>query len=1402
LAKPVVGIIEHIAQKVPKALGHGHHRISQHVHDAADRFDKVESDIADKAKGHGHHGGSGHHDPHVASGTGASAAAKAGAGRNGRDASTAVEDAEASARDGNLRAPGQHGDPSIPGEHKHCLSDPVDTATGDMLLTARDVQLPGALPLELERTHLSSYRHGVWFGPTWASTLDQRLQLDTDGVVFAAADGMRLQFPPPQAGRAVLPVKGPRLRLTWSGLAGDPMQIHDPASGRSLEFHLPRPAPGLDGGVMLRLVGIEDRNGRRIDIAYGPDDAPALISHHGGYRIAVDRHPTLPRISALRLLDTDPPPAQETQSQGHDTAGPARRNAPGARNLGAAQPADSAGSAVGTADAGDDSQAGIVLVRYGYDERGDLVEIASGDGPPASYRYDEAHRITGWTDRTGTDYAYRYDTAGRVVATSGSDNILSSTFAYDDQTRTTTYTDSLGNTSTYRFNAAYRLVSSTDPLGATTVQQWDADNRLLLGFTDPIGRVTRYTHDRAGNITQAGFPDGSTARFTYDPQGRPVEMTDPAGRTWRTAYDERGNPTVSTDPLGARTAYTYDDVGDLVAVTDPLGARHRLVHSPAGLPVAVTDPLGRTTTARRDGFGRIVESTDPLGGTVRFGFALEGQVLWCERSDGRRESWTYDPEGNALTHTDATGRTTASAAGHFGLTTASAQAEGSTYAFSHDTEQRLTAVTNPAGQQWTYTYDPAGRLVSESDFHGRTLSYTYDLAGQLLSRSNSAGTVTFIRDLLGRIVTQSDADDTTVYEYDAAGNVASTANAHAVIVREFDPLDRMLSESVDGRRTTYAYDAAGRTVRRQTPSGVISTWTYDTAGQPQALDFGGTRLDFTFDAAGREITRTAGTHLSLTQTWDTTSRLTTQTLTGHDTSRPLQHREYRYRPDDLLTEISDLTTGIREFALDTAGRVTAVRARGWSEDYAYDTLGNLTHAATPATGHPDTTPTQQAGSYDSDDATRDFHAGRLTRAGRTAYAYDDQGRVVRATTRLLDGRRRIRSYTWNVCDQLVAAVTPDGTTWRYLYDPAGRRIAKQKLTDHGAVAKETRFSWSGAQLAEQTGPGGYTLTWDYAPGTYRPLAQLDHHRAGTDTQPDGRADGQGELEQLGPAARFHAVVTDLVGTPTELVTLDGDVVWRQRTTLWGVTASDPADNVVDCPLRFPGQYADPETGWNFNYSRHYDPSTARYTTPDPLGLDPAPNAETYVTNPYAWIDPLGLASRYRDLPGWTDGEPDDVTWGGRVSYTGTDIHGRPGAVTAEIHKDMLGQNTGPKIKATSIPGWDTAHDLERGHLLAAQLGGSNTIPANFIALHQFSNSPVMRHYENQVAAAVRNGHVVTYTVTPIYRNASDLRPVGVSIHATSPQGFQFSPHSENKKWRREWRKNPDLNTIHIVNSCR
>ena len=163
------------------------------------------------------------------------------------------------------------------------------------------------------------------------------------------------------------------------------------------------------------------------------------------------------------------------------------------------------------------------------------------------------------------------------------------------------------------------------------------------------------------------------------------------------------------------------------------------------------------------------------------------------------------------------------------------------------------------------------------------------------------------------------------------------------------------------------------------------------------------------------------------------------------------------------------------------------------------------------------------------------------------------------------------------------------------------------------------FTWDGTTLCEQTTtsadlPHPVTLTWDHQ--GLRPLAQTERITTSDATQD--------EID-----SRFFAMVTDLVGTPSELIDEHGDIVWRTRSTLWGTTAW-AANSTAYTPLRFPGQYYDPETGLHYNYFRHYDPETARYVTADPLGLVPAPNPASYVYNPHAYSDSLGLAPDYPD----------------------------------------------------------------------------------------------------------------------------------------------------------------------------
>ncbi|MFI6493799.1 DUF6531 domain-containing protein [Streptomyces sp. NPDC050564] len=138
---------------------------------------------------------------------------------------------------------------------KKFVRDPIDVATGGMSLSRTDVRLPSVLPLILQRTHPSSYRWGGWFGPSWASTLDQRVQAHDTGLVNATADGARLCFPLRDAG-ADGPVRpdtsGSHLTLSWDTGTDGGIRITDPDTGLTHVFHSPVPATG-DTAVDLSL---------------------------------------------------------------------------------------------------------------------------------------------------------------------------------------------------------------------------------------------------------------------------------------------------------------------------------------------------------------------------------------------------------------------------------------------------------------------------------------------------------------------------------------------------------------------------------------------------------------------------------------------------------------------------------------------------------------------------------------------------------------------------------------------------------------------------------------------------------------------------------------------------------------------------------------------------------------------------------------------------------------------------------------------------------------------------------------------------------------------------------------------------------------------------------------------
>ena len=1168
LAKVVENGTQQVLIPAIKDMGQTLEKVSSSVGQGADRVADTAME-ADSAAEQGFHDAEQGLDG--ASGEGG-VNANDGTNTSGDENQTSITNKSGQAQD-NFDGGKQGGQPSS--GTKKCADggiDPVDVVSGQMITAKTDVELPGVLPLVLCRAYASNYGHGALFGPGWSSTLDERVVVDADGIHYLGDDAQILTYGiPAEPRQQVLPVAGARWPLTWDRHL-DAIEIFDPSTGITRHFAPPPPQQVASRGrrQVRHLVRVTDRNDNWLTIARDEDGVPTEIDHIGGYRIAVDSvfRGDGVRVESLRLL-------------------------------------------------GEADPAGAPLIGYAYDPAGRLVEILDTNNLPLIYEYDGRNRITAWIDRTGYRYEYAYDSAGRVIRAGGEDGTLAATVDYDTDLRCTKVANSYGAISEYWYDEHNHVTKVVDPLGNATVTTRDRYGHMIEQ-TDPLGSTTRFVRDEAGNVLEVHRPDGTHMQAVYNEYQQPLQIISPGGAVTAFTYDERGNLLTTTDPNGAVTQYAYTDHGGAASVTDALGHTTTATVNRAGLPISITDPLGATWSATRDQHGRVASSTDPLGNVTSVGFDSEGRPVSRVHPDGSRESWAYDAIGNMNLHTNQAGFTTCFEYGPFRRALARTGPDGARYEFAYDSQLRLAAVTNPSGAAWTYGYDAAGNLLTEQDFNSRRLAYEFDPARRVVRRTNGAGQVVdFLRDAFGQVVEQRAGDGAvTRFDYNADGELVRATNQDAEVTFGRDPVGRIVSESINDRTLTTAYDALGNMTARVTPRGHANRWEYDAAGNLLSADLGGHQIGFGHDALGRETYRWISSATALSNEWDQLGRLAARRLLAVDgpeearVSRVVDERSWTFRVDGTPASIRDTGSGQRSLTLDALGRVTSVSAAMWTEQYAYDPLGNVVLASdsrnsdSPAAGE------------------RELTGTLLRRAGRTSYEYDGQGRVVKSVRRTLSGRPLTWTFGYDAYDRMIEAETPEGTRWNYQYDAMGRRTAKRRLESSGAVVEETRFFWDGAVLAEQEhsgedGEAVTTTTWSYEPDSWTPIAQ--HQRTFHAQTPQELIDQQ-----------FHAIVADLVGTPMELVTADGTIAWRRSASLWGELAkgSNPVGPVA-CPLRFPGQYHDPETGLDYNYERYYDPATGRYFTPDPLGLFAAPNHHGYVHNPLDWSDPLGLKPKPR-----------------------------------------------------------------------------------------------------------------------------------------------------------------------------
>ena len=328
---------------------------------------------------------------------------------------------------------------------------------------------------------------------------------------------------------------------------------------------------------------------------------------------------------------------------------------------------------------------------------------------------------------------------------------------------------------------------------------------------------------------------------------------------------------------------------------------------------------------------------------------------------------------------------------------------------------------------------------------------------------------------------------------------------------------------------------------------------------------------------------THGNGLVTTAGYDLDYRLTSLTLKNGAAN--VSSLAYAYGDGINLTGITDLVTAANSNTLgySPANRLSSATGPWGTESLSYDATGNrlndnVTLGATtttrlasyPASSNRITSLNQNAATFRTyaHDA-----AGNISNDNRSGeafvFTYNKRNRMASVTRNGL----AYATYGYNALEQLTTRSTsasggPVGNV-AYLYDLDGHLIAEATAST-GATTRD--YIWAAAN--------------DNNPVDL-PLAVAE-------------------------AATLYMVHSDHLGRPIRMTDSTKATVWQANYKPFGepVTISGTKAN----NLRFPGQYFQIETNLAYNWHRHYDPTTGRYTQPDPLRFVDGPSVYAYAGN--------------------------------------------------------------------------------------------------------------------------------------------------------------------------------------------
>ena len=978
---------------------------------------------------------------------------------------------------------------------------------------------------------------------------------------------------------------------------------------------------------------------------------------------------------------------------------------------------------------------GIGTRTYTHTERGLIHRVINSRGDlEVTNTYDDSGRVIAQISEYGRDISYTYTPSLTTIIADAGTGENENLWVSDSKGRLVSITATDGTRMSMSYDQFSNRISITERDGSRLVRTSDARGHIKRERT-PEGADYTYTWDEQDRLLSVSVRDARDVKNLSDPMPvnsyhyeesslvvnpNPVAVLDGAGEATTFEYSPEGDILKITDPTGVFTAFEYDEHHDIVAMLNPAGEAIRFTRDAAGQVTSVSNPLGATTTLEYNAAGVLTSFTNPLG--ARWTLTYPQQPV----GDGAPYMVRAHQQG---------GQARDASVG--ALPEAVTDPAGNTTAFTYTAGGDIATVTNAVGGTTRHEYDTFGNLVKMITAGNRVWEYSWDGLSQLVGLTDPTGAI-------------------TRFEYDRAGEITQVTDATGVIShRSIERHEGVESVTGTGEglfsSAFFKVDVLGRVTEIGQQDGVSTKSASSSHGTSEAPMGAG--------AAGAGVAGTGIPH-GVSSSAEAIAAAETAGAPSHPTGRQM----FTYDAAGNIVEALDANGGLTQYVRDAAGRVTRIiSAAGRFTDYTYDTCGRLVtesvglnepvRVTDPVTGVPSweeptrwavTTLVYDAASQVIERHTPDGLVEKMT--------YDAAGRLIK-----VQAGRRVATYAWDACNQLVRVQDSTFGTRRYSYNELGQLV---RVTD--GLGNRTFFVYDAdGLLTSVTDPTGAITEYEYdAAGRILEVAKKPHPDSTVETSPIRTTytwDAAGRLLSEDDGVRTRSFEYDARTGDLTRTLIDGSLAAEYGTgtpALPGSTITWMKDHTGDAPVTYRRVFD--ATGNLVEYTRQVDgtentsePGTAEaletFTSTDSYTLTYAYDADGFRT---MMLTPYGSSQ-------WVlDGSGRPIRSINTASIADPGVRERE-SVIGEFSYDVMGHLIRAQVGET-ISTWEFDQDgLVSSYERTSEQGDENTAEGvqvirdhtgRIIGLDSTTTGLVMYSYDEagQLTGARADGYELTW----------------------------------------------------------